>query len=369
MKKTLAALAVLTAFAGSAMASDVTVYGRIDLGMVYQHSDADINGQDATDKFTMENGVSTGSRFGIKGSEDLGNGYSVNFVLENGFKADSGSLGGKNNRLFDREASLQLNGPFGKLGFGRLAILGTDGGTFNVLGDINSFGTGWGDIGNQGFVMANVAARWDNMIEYRSPSFAGFQVSAATSFGSSEEGSYTENTSKADRYSALAVSYEAGDLGLVLLGETVNEKSFTEKTEAQEDMFRITFGGNYDFQVAKVFGAVHYFKNADKLNTTQFSDVAPVTFDELKGYGLVAGVDVPLAGGTLKGSIGYVDAEDEVSDAEAKGFYVGAGYKYPFSKRTYVYTGIGYDQTKYEWEGGEQKPSDTRVTFGMAHFF
>ena len=41
MKKTLAALAVLGAFAGSALAADVTLYGLVDYGFSYQHSDGD----------------------------------------------------------------------------------------------------------------------------------------------------------------------------------------------------------------------------------------------------------------------------------------------------------------------------------------
>ena len=70
MKKTLAALAVLGAFAGSAFAADVTVYGIVDLGVNYVHADDGVN--DATDKFTMNSGTNSGSRFGLKGEEDLG---------------------------------------------------------------------------------------------------------------------------------------------------------------------------------------------------------------------------------------------------------------------------------------------------------
>ena len=40
MKKTLAAVAVLGAFAGSALAADVTLYGRVNLGLNYVHADA-----------------------------------------------------------------------------------------------------------------------------------------------------------------------------------------------------------------------------------------------------------------------------------------------------------------------------------------
>ena len=93
MKKTLLALSLAGAFfaAGAASAADVQVYGLIDLGLAYVHSDADVNGVDDTSKFTMENAREFGSRFGLKGTEDLGNGYKVGFVLESGFRADDGT--------------------------------------------------------------------------------------------------------------------------------------------------------------------------------------------------------------------------------------------------------------------------------------
>ena len=74
MKKTLAALAVLGAFAGSAMAADVTLYGLVDYGFSYEHVDGDTADKDAQDTFQMKSGQNSGSRFGLKGTEDLGNG-------------------------------------------------------------------------------------------------------------------------------------------------------------------------------------------------------------------------------------------------------------------------------------------------------
>ena len=103
MKKTLFALALAGAFAGSAMAAEVTMYGLVDLGVQYTHTDDGVN--DTTDTFEMKSGTNSGSRFGLKGEEDLGNGLRAGFVLENGFDADTGELG-QNDRLFGREASL-----------------------------------------------------------------------------------------------------------------------------------------------------------------------------------------------------------------------------------------------------------------------
>ena len=59
MKKTLAALSVLGAFAGSSLAADVTLYGVIDTGLVYQHADADLPDVDTVDTFQMKSGVRT----------------------------------------------------------------------------------------------------------------------------------------------------------------------------------------------------------------------------------------------------------------------------------------------------------------------
>ena len=76
-KKSLAAVALLGAFAGSAFAADVTLYGVVDEGFLYTHKDADKTGVDAVDKFELRNGIQAGSRWGLKGTEDLGNGLKV----------------------------------------------------------------------------------------------------------------------------------------------------------------------------------------------------------------------------------------------------------------------------------------------------
>ena len=85
-KKSLIAVAALSALAGSAMAADVTIYGRIDTGFRYSNVDYDVAGVDDMTKFEMSSGNYTGNRVGIKGSEDLGKGMTVGFVLEKGFE-------------------------------------------------------------------------------------------------------------------------------------------------------------------------------------------------------------------------------------------------------------------------------------------
>jgi predicted porin len=68
MKKSLLALALLGAFTASAFAEpSVTLYGRIDTGLVYTHKNLD-NTAGSTDTFSMDSGVTTGSRWGLKTS-------------------------------------------------------------------------------------------------------------------------------------------------------------------------------------------------------------------------------------------------------------------------------------------------------------
>ena len=81
-KKTLAAVAVLGAFAGSAFAANVTMYGIVDTGLGFTSKDKGYG--EEVNTFDMRSGQNSATRLGLKGEEDLGNGVKVGFVLENG---------------------------------------------------------------------------------------------------------------------------------------------------------------------------------------------------------------------------------------------------------------------------------------------
>lgn len=83
MKKLLAAAAAAAAF--SAQAASVTMYGVMDTGFTYTDTKA-------SETFEMNWGNYAGPRVGLKGTEDLGNGYAVDFQLEMGFASDTGAL-------------------------------------------------------------------------------------------------------------------------------------------------------------------------------------------------------------------------------------------------------------------------------------
>ena len=100
-KKSLIAVAVLGATAFSVQAADVTMYGKVDLGLQYKTSEVTVGDKTMVDEdtFSMENGRNSASRFGIKGSEDLGNGMKVELPARK-------RLQGRLRRIQDRRQAL-----------------------------------------------------------------------------------------------------------------------------------------------------------------------------------------------------------------------------------------------------------------------
>ena len=293
-KKTLIAGVILGVAASGAMAAQVELYGRIDTGFSYtkQKTDASLesssNGISVsgelrnTDSFSMDSGNSTGSRWGLRGSEELGNGLKVGFILENGFGSDTGALG-TNGTLFNRESTLWIDGDFGRVYAGRMTTLMSDAGSVGFYGGLVSpFGTGWGKLAGHAAVMASYdTSRYDNAIAYVSPTFAGVTVYAQYAMGSNDN----ENESRSDRYAALGASYVNGPLQVAAVVDYLNKRSAGEigttghdMTEVHtwfgepDDAWTFNLGGAYDFEVAKVYGAVQYFKSATDVGGI-FSDV------------------------------------------------------------------------------------------------
>ncbi len=381
MKKTLAALAVLGAFAGSALAADVTLYGLVDYGFSYQHLDADAAGTDATDTFQMKSGQNSGSRFGIKGTEDLGNGLKVSFILENGFSADDGTFS-TSGKLFDRQSSIALTGAFGEVAFGRMGQLASSLGSYGLLGAVSPFSTGYGDITGLKFVQAKGHTRYDNVVTYKTPTFSGFTAFAQYSFGNSgtdkNEVEYYEGKASADRYYGIGASYKNGGLYLAGVVDSVNYGSVQTNRPELDDSITVTLGGNYDFNVAQVFASFQYFDNAlsvgqkDVTGSKMDTASAKRFQNGAEGYSAALGVGVPVLGGTAKAHVGYVYAEDtEDKDfGKLNRWNIAVGYEYNLSKRTSVYATAAYQQDKFERAGvDDQEPNATEVMAGMVHRF
>lgn len=390
MKKTLAAVAVLGAFAGSAIAADVTLYGVVDLGLNYSHVDMDGVGDDL-DTFEMKSGQQSGSRWGLKGTEDLGNGLTVGFVLENGFTADDGVDGGS--AMFDRESMLFLEGNFGKLAFGRIGSFNQGQGSFSKIGMLTPFGTSFGDYAAQAGNIFASSTRYANSIVYETPSFAGFQVTAMYSMGNTD-GTGTENESDTDRYYGIAATYKNGPAAAYLAVDSTNYKSFgVTNGSDMNDAWTVTLGGSWDFEVVKAYIGAQYFDEAKISNIggivdnnayVELDDNDKVIFStanlKITGYSVTIGADAPVAGGKLMAAAAYVDAEqsDFEEDYGAGEFdftrwIVSVGYDYPLSKRTNVYGVMSYMDDELEGKGdssaADWNPSAYTFMVGMRHKF
>lgn len=388
MKKTLAALAVLGAFAGSAAAADVTLYGVVDYGFLYNYTDNQKADGTSTDDntFGLQSGVDSGSRWGIKGVEDLGNGLKVGFQLESGFNADDGTLSKyneKQNRIFGRQATLSVYSDFGTLTFGRMGALSSAAGTYDVVYSIgDAFDGGDNDVfGLYG------ASRYDNTVAYQSPKFAGLQVTTMYSFKqdsnvakekfSGDEGDF----SSSKRYAGVALTGEYGPAQFVAAYELTKYGSNGTKRELDKDANVFFLGGNYDFGVAKVFAMGQYFNGlttAPTLDDTLVSATgATVATDGVKGFGFNVGTQVPAAGGLITVGGYYSNFEQDgvvAGEEKHEGDYYGlaARYEYDLSKRTMLYAGAGYGVESRDKVGTEKDDTENQLVqayVGLTHRF
>ncbi|QBR01432.1 porin [Paraburkholderia pallida] len=183
MKKTL--LAVCAAMAAPACVhaqSSVTLYGIIDEGISYFSNAATANpggGVSGHSAVRLLSGVMQQSRWGLRGSEDLGGGFKTIFVLENGFDASTGKLG-QGGLLFGKKAYVGIASPYGIITLGRQYDTNVD-----IIGTMEAGGQ-WG-----GYMAAhpgdldniNNTNSTNNAIKFTSNTYAGFTVEGMFSPG------------------------------------------------------------------------------------------------------------------------------------------------------------------------------------------
>ena len=389
MKKiAIAVAAAMTAATASAM--DFTLYGIVDTGLGYTNLDTL---EDPTvNRFEMINGYNCGSRFGFKGTEDLGNGYSVSFVLENGLNSDSGVLG-QGGRMFGREAQVKFHSPYGTLSFGRAGTLLSGAGTLDIFGmNADVLPGGWDGIFNIGNYQGN-GMRLDNMVTYQTPTAAGFtgylQYSFANDTTDGDDDSKPNERSN-NRYFAGGLTYNNGPLGVVAVYDTLMFRHYSDSLVDPEgndanvgDSRTFTLGGHYDFGVVKITaygqyvkgsrsgfadgiqsGAVFWFNDEDDTKNNQFYDA--------DGYNFHLGAQFPLPCGRLYAGAyyGYLEANDDPLNAEAKNWNIFLAHEYDLSKRTIIYSGIGYRQVKVEDDTEDVTDNKaTQVIVGLRHIF
>lgn len=383
MKKTLMVAALTGVFATAAHAqSSVTLYGLIDAGLTYT------NNQGGSHNFKETSGSVNGSRWGLRGAEDLGGGLKAIFTLENGFNIASGQLG-QQGREFGRQAFVGLSSTqYGAATLGRQYDSVVD-----YLGPLALTGTQYG--GTQfahPFDNDNLdnSFRIDNSIKYQSANYAGFKFGGQYGF-SNEAAGFADN-----RAYSVGASYNYGPLNVAAAYMQINNNltgananvlnNPTNGAVASDNTFvaglQRTFGGglNYTFGPAVVGFVFTQTKLEDAKGITAGAtggnavalsgNYARFNNYELNGrYALTPAI-------SLAGEYTYTDAR---LDGSKPSFHtVAVQTAYSLSKRTDVYlqgeyvhviedgadigapiTGVGTSST----------PNQVSATVGIRHRF
>ncbi|MBE0547126.1 MAG: porin [Rubrivivax sp.] len=340
MKKSLLALAALTAFAGVASAqSSVTLFGVVDLGIRSVDND---NGS----RTVMSQDGNASSRLGFRGVEDLGGGLRAGFWIEGAINPDNGTAGGQS---WQRRSTVSLMGGFGELRLGRdytptfwnhtvFDPFGTVGvaSQTNLMGGASVYST---------FVRAN------NTVGYFLPAMGGV-------YGQVQVGLDEGEAAGSDiGYVGGRIGYAAGPVNVaVAYGETKPPHPASGPTSKVGNI-----GGSFNMGFMTLMGQYHEYKaGSHKLNN------------------FLLGANVPLGSGTLK----FSGAQSELklaSGAKPKSTQFAVGYVYDLSKRTALYatgsvidndTGLGF----VAGGGGKARApvtgfSSTGYEFGVRHSF
>ncbi|BBB63059.1 hypothetical protein UNDKW_4786 [Undibacterium sp. KW1] len=378
MKKSILAFAVLSAFAATASAqSSIVIYGIIDAAVVATTNQTPTGGS----KFSMDAGQLLTSRWGIKGSEDLGGGLKANFNLEGTLANDTGTAGagyggnvfnqvGSNTSLFDRLSWVGLSGSFGSVTLGRNNILGVDsvgladpislahaGSNPNVMVSALNSGALYGGFGtNQG----GSGLRQNNSIKYVSPIMSGFGGALMYGFGEKA------GDNAASNYAGVSGFFTDGTNGAAL--------SYAKLKDNTGGASLSGFAGGAKFKVAPTVmlrGTYAHTKVEGKIKI----DALP-NADGRKLAVIGLGADFTLSDQTTLTTAYYNTKRSGDIDGKADQ-YILLG-KYAFSKRTTAYASLTYakagsvnaqDVSLALGIIGAGNSSATRTAVGVLHAF
>jgi predicted porin len=298
--------------------SSVTLYGIIDTGVEYV-SHANAKG----DSLIRMPGItgSLPSRWGLRGQEDLGGGYSAVFTLENGFNTRGGDIG-QGGRLFGRQAWVGLRSPYGTFSLGRQYTM-----AYYALLDADIMGPAIYGIGSLDAWIPN--ARADNSVQYINKigdltvggtySFGRDSVGTGNSPGQGTCASATGAFTQCREWSAM-LKYDAEGAGVAVA---------------------------YDEQRGGTGAASNFFDGVAPALLTRSGD---------KDARLLINGYVKIAGARIVG--GWVNRKveaDSLPDVSSNLFYVGASYS--------IRTDVIVEGEAYRIVNGVH---DTRATLGTA---
>ena len=341
-KTTLLAMAV-SAAAFSVQAAQVSLYGSVSTGLLYSNSaslsggvDAQgkaLDNQQSVDSFSMESGFWGDSIWGITGEEDLGNGWTVGFTLENEFGSDTGEMA-SDGTIFDSQAYLRIGNDKVNFAFGNIGGLASAGGDFDLLCAFDPMEAFVGVAGLGAFASKDFAS--GNMAVVEVTPMKGFKVSLMGNTGDDDSNA---KWSDRDHYYGLGVSYENGPLALAAIAEMrkYDRMAAWDANADNDASWTFTVAAAYDFEVVR---PSFVYQHASKTHEFAAGDISE---DAYNFDSFMLGATAPLGQGTLRASVQYVKGEnDAVSDEEGSATILGLAYTYDMSKRTTLYGAAFY---------------------------
>ncbi|MFY9511321.1 MAG: porin [Rubrivivax sp.] len=295
MKKSLLALAALTAFAGAASAqSSVTLFGIVDVSV------RDVkNGSMGSIKSLSTDG-NAASRLGFRGVEDLGGGLRAGFWIEGALSADNGNASGM---TWQRRSTVSLMGGFGEVRLGRdytpIFWNQTVFDPFGTLG-VGSALNNWGQAGTG----ATTLVRANNTVGYFLPAMGGLYGQVQVAAGEGAVG---------NKFFGGRLGYGAGPVN-VAFAYGVTEKGGT----MIDDVTDWNIGGSYDLGFLTAYGQ---YRTSEQ--------------GSFKNSGWLMGVTVPVGAGTIKAA--YSESQFKTATTSPKVTQLAFGYVYDLSKRTALY--------------------------------
>jgi len=375
MKKTLLATALAVGFAGAATAqTSVTLYGVVDGGLRHEQRKTTALGGGTTKETRtgLVAGHQNGNRWGLRGSEDLGGGLRVLFVLESGFDLRTGESG-QGNRLFGRRSFMALqNDAWGTLQIGRdysyggkymPTVISPHGDIYGLNGVNTSLGSSTG------------AVRVDNMIAYETPVFSGFQLGVGYSF-QFDRGQAFDPSPGLDpnqRYLSTAVRYTDGPLKLAAHYDYLSKR---DTFSNDKNVKSWGLGGSYDFGTASLH--LGYAQDKDGVMAPRTGALAGTGINNqqhingFKSNNYNIGVGVPVGGAgkfmvnwqSARLGNGPVKTLNRTFGGKNSQNVYSVMYRYDLSQRTNVYATAGY-ANGYSFNNTKA----TEVTVGLKHSF
>ena len=396
IKKVFLLLSLMLSIGTSVRAENsLTLYGIIDTGLQYlSTSQKALDGRAAETFFGVANGVQSGSRFGMRGVHDMGNGNQTLFVLEGGFNSTNGQSG-QGGLLFGRQATLSYkNIDLGQLDLGRQINLAS-----NYLLAIDPFVEGFGQANiGASFGSANTV-RYSNMLLFQTRPLEGLTLGLGYSFATEMSGIYTNNGScvvATCRAANAGYQFESGNnLRAVTLGATYTKGPLLlaaayDQLQGPDNIpdgppkpnpTAWLVAGAYNFQVAKVSVAYGQTRNGAwggqppgtgattgslLANTTLGAGAIFTPGTAANSYFVGANIPVTPSSNVLA-SIQFMQpiGDSVLRPESATQAIYSVGYTYNFTRRTNLYSYASYG-TNYSMVKSAQS---TVLGVGIRHQF